>query len=153
MAENWWPDNLLDELPTHTPLTVLNEQARGLTERTDRVLEGVVVTTPDGERLQHQFLIHAPVLGIRVPLLRRARRGALDAARLAQYLLAVAIAELTVLYLAVGDLVVKPSGIGTSAVRYGRGVLALGLRLAGPRRWVCLCRRPSGRLGGAGCVI
>ena len=66
-------------------------------------------------------------VAIRLPLLRRARRGALDAARLAQYLLAVAIAELTVLYLAVGDMVVKPSGIGTSAVRYGGGVLALGL--------------------------
>src|SRR5262249_30746870 len=62
-------------------------------------------------------------VGVRLPLLRRARRGALDAARLAQYLLAVAVAELTVLYLAVGDMVAKPSGIGTSVVRYGGGIL------------------------------
>jgi hypothetical protein len=60
-------------------------------------------------------------VAIRLPLLRRARRGALDPARLAQYLLAVALAELTVLYLAVPDIVVKPGGIGTSAVRYGPG--------------------------------
>ena len=69
-------------------------------------------------------------VAVRVPLLRRARRGALDAARLAQYLLAAAVAELTVLYLAVADMVVKPSAIGTSAVRYGGGVLALGLLAA-----------------------
>lgn len=70
MSENFWPANLLDQLPTRTPLTVLTEQAAGLTTLTGRVLEGVVQTTPDGERLVHQFLIHAPVLGIRVPLLR-----------------------------------------------------------------------------------
>jgi hypothetical protein len=69
-------------------------------------------------------------VAIRLPLVRRAARGALDAARLAQYLLAVAIAEMTVLYLAVADMVVKPSGIGTSSVRYGGGVLALGLLAA-----------------------
>jgi hypothetical protein len=63
---------------------------------------------------------------VRLPLLRRARRGALDAARLAQYLLAVAIAELTVLYLAVADMVSKPSGFGTSSVRYGGVIVAVG---------------------------
>jgi hypothetical protein len=66
-------------------------------------------------------------VAIRLPLLRRARRGALDPARLAHYLLAVALAELTVLYLAVADMVSKPSGFGTSAVRYGLGVVVLGL--------------------------
>jgi hypothetical protein len=69
-------------------------------------------------------------VAIRLPLLRRARRGEVDAARLAQYLQALALAELTVLYLAVADMVVKPSGIGTSAVRYGGGVLALGFLAA-----------------------
>jgi hypothetical protein len=69
-------------------------------------------------------------VAIRLPLLRRARRGALDPARLAQYLLAVAVAELTVLYLAVADMVVKPSGIGTSAVRYGGVVATLGFLAA-----------------------
>src|SRR5262249_13686605 len=69
-------------------------------------------------------------VAIRLPLLRRAGRGAFDAARLAQYLLALAIAELTVLYLAVADMVVKPSGVGTSPVRYGGGLLALALLAA-----------------------
>lgn len=69
-------------------------------------------------------------VAIRLPLLRRAGRGAFDAARLAQYLLAVAIAEMTVLYLAVADMVVKPGGIGTSPVRYGGGLVALGLLAA-----------------------
>ena len=69
-------------------------------------------------------------VAIRLPLLRRARRGAFDAARLSQYLLALALAELTLLYLAVADMVAKPSGIGTSVVRYGGGVLALGLLAA-----------------------
>lgn len=69
-------------------------------------------------------------VAIRVPLLRRAGRGKLPAVRLARYLLAVAFAELTVLYLAVADMVVKPSGIGASPIRYGAGLLALGLVLA-----------------------
>jgi hypothetical protein len=67
---------------------------------------------------------------IRLPLLRRARRTEFGAARLSQYLLALALAELTVLYLAVADMVVKPSGSDTSVVRYGGGVLALGLLAA-----------------------
>jgi hypothetical protein len=49
---------------------------------------------------------------------------------LSQYLLALALAELTVLYLAVADMVVKPSGIDTGVVRYGGGVVALGLLAA-----------------------
>ena len=62
--------------------------------------------------------------------MRRARRGAVAPARLPQYLLALALAELTVLYLAVADMVAKPSGIGTSSVRYGGLVLVLGLLAA-----------------------
>jgi len=69
-------------------------------------------------------------VAVRLPLLRRAKRGTLDSVRLARYLVAVALAELTVLYLAVGDMVAKPSGIGTSAVRDGAGVLAGGLLAA-----------------------
>ena len=69
-------------------------------------------------------------VAIRLPLLRRARRGAVAPARLPQYLLALALAELTVLYLAVADMVAKPSGIGTSSVRYGGLVLVLGLLAA-----------------------
>jgi hypothetical protein len=77
--------------------------------------------------LAFSFLL---AIGIRLPLLRRARRGELGPARLAQYLLALAVAELTVLYLAVADMVTKPSGIGTSAVRDGGWVLALGFLAA-----------------------
>jgi hypothetical protein len=69
-------------------------------------------------------------VAIRLPLLRQARKGAIDADHLSQYLLAVGLAEQTLLYLAVADMVVKPGGIGTSAVRYGGGVLALGLLAA-----------------------
>jgi hypothetical protein len=68
-------------------------------------------------------------VAIRLPLLRRAGRGAVAPARLPHYLLALALAELTVLYLAVADMVAKPS-FDTSAVRYGGGVLALGLLAA-----------------------
>jgi len=73
------------------------------------------------------FLVN---VAARLPLLRRARRGQLDPSRLAQYLLAVALAELTVLYLAVADMVAKPSGIGTSAVRYGGVIVAAGFLTA-----------------------
>lgn len=71
-------------------------------------------------------------VAIRLPLLRRARRGAVAPARLPEYLLALAlaVAELTVLYLAVADMVAKPSGIGASVVWYGGVVLALGLLAA-----------------------
>jgi hypothetical protein len=66
-------------------------------------------------------------VAIRLPLVRRATRGAVAPARLPHYLLALALAELTVLYLAVADMVAKPSGFDASIVRYGGGVLALGL--------------------------
>jgi hypothetical protein len=69
-------------------------------------------------------------VAIRLPLLRRGRRGSVAAARLPHYLLALALAELTVLYLAVADMVAKPSGIGTRVVWYGGVVLALGLLTA-----------------------
>jgi hypothetical protein len=69
-------------------------------------------------------------VAVRVPLLRRARRGLLHPLRLARYLVAVAVAESTILYLAVADMVNKPGGIGDSAVREGGAVLAVGLLAA-----------------------
>ena len=69
-------------------------------------------------------------VAVRLPLLHRAKRRGFDARQLSHYLLALGLAELTVLYLAVADMVVKPSGGGTSAVRYGVGVLALGFLAA-----------------------
>ena len=87
------------------------------------------------------FLLSA---AIRLPLLRRARRGVLDPARLAQYLLAVALAESTVLYLAVADMVVKPSGIDASAVRDGGWVLVLGLLAAAATAYRARSVQPAG---------
>jgi hypothetical protein len=69
-------------------------------------------------------------VAIRLPLLRRAERGEVDAARLPRYLHALALAELTILYLTVADMVVKPSGIGASAVRWGAGIFAVALLAA-----------------------
>ncbi|HEY7420905.1 MAG TPA: hypothetical protein VH541_02765 [Gaiellaceae bacterium] len=69
-------------------------------------------------------------VAIRLPLLRRARRDGVAPTRLPHYLLALALAELTVLYLAVADMVAKPSGVDTGAVRYGSVVLAVGLLAA-----------------------
>jgi uncharacterized membrane protein len=66
-------------------------------------------------------------VAIRIPLLQRAKRGDLAPARLPRYLLALALAELTVLYVAVADMVVKPSSIDASSVRYGGLVIALGV--------------------------
>jgi len=82
------------------------------------------------------FLI---TVAVRVPLLRRARHGAVGAARLSGYVAALAAAELTVLYLAVADMVAKPTGVGASSVRYGGIVIAIGflaaLGLALRARW------------------
>lgn len=84
---------------------------------------------------------------IRLPLLRRARAGSVAPARLPRYLLALALAELTVLYLAVADMVSKPSGLGTGLVRYGAVVLALGF-LAAAVIAVRARRRGAGREAG-----
>ncbi|HVU76610.1 MAG TPA: hypothetical protein VHC67_03440 [Gaiellaceae bacterium] len=69
-------------------------------------------------------------VAVRLPLLRQGRRGAVDAARLSRYLLALAVAETTVLYLAVFDMVAKPTAVGVSDVRYGGIVAAAGFLAA-----------------------
>src|SRR5262249_60717244 len=56
-------------------------------------------------------------VALRLPLLRRAGRGAVDAVRLSRYLLALAIADLTVLYIAVAPMAVKPTAAGITARR------------------------------------
>jgi hypothetical protein len=81
-------------------------------------------------------------VAVRVPLLRRARRGALHPARLARYLVAAAVAESTVLYLAVADMVNKPGGIGDSAVREGGAFLAVGLVAAAALAYRAASARP-----------
>ena len=68
-------------------------------------------------------------VAIRLPLLRRAHRGAVAPARLPQYLLALALAESTVLYLAVADMVAKPSGLTpASSATAGESLLSGSLR-------------------------
>jgi len=63
---------------------------------------------------------------VRMPLLRRAARGTVAPRPLSRYLLALATAELTVLYVAVADMVAKPSGVHASVVHYGVVILVLG---------------------------
>ena len=87
-------------------------------------------------------------IAVRAPLLRRARRGTLDPARFAHYLLAVAIAELTAQYLAVADMVIKPSGADTSAFRYGLGVAACGLLAAVATAYRAHKTTPAGKIVG-----
>src|SRR5262249_32528033 len=65
-------------------------------------------------------------VAVRLPLLHRARRGAVDVVQLSRYVAAIAIADLTVLYVAVAAMVVKPTDAGSSVVRYGGVVVALG---------------------------
>jgi hypothetical protein len=83
-------------------------------------------------------------VAVRLPLLRRASRGTVVRARLAQYLNALALAELTVLYLAVADMVTKPNSVDSSAVRYGAIILTLGLLAA-----VAIALRARRRVPGA----
>jgi hypothetical protein len=87
-------------------------------------------------------------VAVRLPLLRRARRGGVDDARLPGYLLALATAELTVLYLAVAAMVVKPTETGSSVVRSGGIVLALGLLSAAVIAYRTRRSTPSGGANG-----
>jgi hypothetical protein len=96
------------------------------------------------------FLLTAAV---RLPLIRRATRGEVDVARLWQYLLALAIADLTVLYVAVADMVFKPTDAGSSVVRWGAVVLALGFLSAAAVAYRARRLDPpggAGRLTGVG---
>jgi hypothetical protein len=67
------------------------------------------------------FLLNVAIRG---PLVRRARGGKIDPLRMARIVLALALAELTVLYLAVADMVVKPSSSDTDTLAAGGGILA-----------------------------
>jgi hypothetical protein len=87
-------------------------------------------------------------VAFRLPLLRRARRGSLDPARLAHYLLAVALAELTAQFIAVADMVIKPSGVDTSAFRYGVGVAACGFFVAAVTAYRAHRARPAAEVVG-----
>jgi small-conductance mechanosensitive channel len=59
----------------------------------------------------------------RLPLLRRVRRGSIRPERVARLTLALALLELTVLFLAVADMVAKPTTSDTAALVTGGAIL------------------------------
>jgi hypothetical protein len=63
-------------------------------------------------------------VSFRIPLLRRARRGNIRPDRFARLTLALALVELTVLFLAVADMVAKPTSSDTVALATGSAILA-----------------------------
>jgi hypothetical protein len=67
------------------------------------------------------FLLTA---GVRIPLLRRLERGA-DPRRTGRLLGLLPRLELTVLYLAVADMLAKPSGADTGPLAAGGAILAV----------------------------
>jgi uncharacterized membrane protein len=64
-------------------------------------------------------------VGVRLPLLRRSQHGATTSASAGRLFGALALVELTILYLAVADMVAKPTGSNTGAIAVGGGVLGL----------------------------
>ena len=64
-------------------------------------------------------------VGIRFPLLRRLEGGTLDPARGVRLLGLLARAELAVLYLAVADMLAKPTGADTGTLVGGAAILGL----------------------------
>jgi hypothetical protein len=69
-------------------------------------------------------------VGVRLPLVWRIRRGATDPIRAARVLRSLAMVELTMLYLTVGDMVAKPSGADTGTLATGGAILALAVTAA-----------------------
>jgi hypothetical protein len=63
-------------------------------------------------------------VAVRVPLLRRAGRGGSAAAGAARLLRSLALVDLTVLYLAVADMIAKPTGADSGALSAGGAILA-----------------------------
>jgi hypothetical protein len=61
----------------------------------------------------------------RLPLLRRVRRGSIRPDRVARLTLALALVELTVLFLAVADMVAKPTTSDTATLVTGGAILAV----------------------------
>jgi hypothetical protein len=85
------------------------------------------------------FLI---TIAFRLPLLRRAGRGDIQPARLARLILALALSELTVLFVAVADMVEKPTSLGAGTLSAGGAILvtavlaSVALAASGPRHVV-----------------
>lgn len=66
---------------------------------------------------------------IRIPLVHRSAAGAVSPDSLSRYLLALAVVELSALYLAVAAMVAKPAG-GDSSVRWGAALFAAAVVVA-----------------------
>lgn len=64
-------------------------------------------------------------VAVRLPLLRRMRRGSLHPLRAARLLRSLALVELTVLYVAVADMVAKPTGSDTGTLSVGGAILGV----------------------------
>jgi cyanate permease len=69
-------------------------------------------------------------IGVRAPLLRRIRHGATASGSAGRLLRALPLVELTVLYLAVADMVAKPTGSDTGSLAAGGAVLGLAVTAA-----------------------
>jgi uncharacterized membrane protein len=70
-------------------------------------------------------------VGVRVPLLRRLERGSLEPLHAARLLGLLAPVELAVLYLAVADMLSKPTGADTGTLAGGAAILGLATLAAG----------------------
>ena len=75
MPEDFWDPALAEELAERTPYVILREQADALSKRTKDVIQGAVTTEQNGERVEHEMTLFAPVLALRVPILRVSREG------------------------------------------------------------------------------
>jgi putative copper export protein len=73
------------------------------------------------------FLLNAAV---RAPLVRRQARGEIDPLRVGRLLGRLARVELTVLYLAVADMIAKPEGGDVGTLAAGGAILALAVAFA-----------------------
>jgi hypothetical protein len=69
-------------------------------------------------------------VAVRLPLLRRARRGGTAAGGATRLLRSLALVDLTVLYLTVDDMVAKPTGADSGALSAGGAVLAVAVLAA-----------------------
>ena len=69
-------------------------------------------------------------VSVRLPLLRRARRGGTAAGGAVRLLRSLALIDLTVLYLAVADMVAKPTGADSGALSVGGAILAVAVLAA-----------------------
>lgn len=81
-----WPEDLVAGGQQTTPLAVLRRQGLALGEKTHNLVYGEVQSRAfsDGKRFEHTFVLVAPLLGYRTPLLRVTHDVSLYPAQLAE---------------------------------------------------------------------